>query len=1323
MGNEASRPDVPADKVASATIRRMDKVIRKKVRGGVTYNMKLLIRGERGTGKTSLMARLQGQPIPETHIPTREIQTASIQWTMQSHEDTIKCELWDVVDVGIPKEEENEMEDPNAVGRHPIALVDAQSVDIYQNAHCVIFLMDITKYSTLEYVRSQLDHVPVHIPTLVIGTFRDLRKDENGGTPLKRAIFKEDVHTLLYGDHKDHKSATFRRPLEQHYFEASMANCYGLKALHTYLGVPYLHLKVATVKQQLRLLETELANTKHQVEMSIAKQKYSDFVSTIAGVDIRTGRRIASSNLTSEETKENAHEDDLEDLPERDVANAEVPVASPLKIVHDIKPIEPIVKAVEAPVVEKPKAPPPTPPQPQPKPVVERTSWAKNETLEDFQVKTDIDKFYSSDEESEVDSDEDVVVPTGIATAHLHRKKDFLYSDSDDDDVNNAMFQRPMVKNNKTTKARGRLSTKETKRTIEKAPSPKALSPKALSPKAAKPVAVPEPEAIPEKTPSLSPQDTKSESSSSESENADTISNVNTVHEGETHSIDSDKEVESVPHSTPAYIAVPPRSTIDQEEEEEVKDVHKDEVAVETQESHHEDAPSVTREVIVEASDDEVDEKEIVRPQPIVQSYAVDASDDDDDEPWATKSIQFSDDEDEFELPVRESISLEDGKKKPHVDKDDSDDEDEPELPVRESISLEDGKKKPHVDKVDSDDDDFEDCHTGEGNESEVNVLPHQVPQEAITDVLENIQPVESPVAVPSTTQLDFTPDSDSDGVIESKDVVFSDDDSPPLEVKSVEIPVTTAIPLPEAPISGLPSLPIVNITTSATVPVVARSSPVPKQTKTKTTKARRKLIVASSSDEDSPAPVVKPAVLIRPKSPPRDVDEFKVVQKTGSFWSDEDINDPPLAPVQTPKSTLRSAMPSLPSSFSIQSKPTPTPPPVQMNISILAAIEEAKRTAMEMLLEPTTRPSSISTPSPSVSAEVPEKKSRVKVKKGTKPKKAKTKKVMQVLDTLLVLITSVAANNESSCCAKCLAQPTVAGVDAVNWTACSSAKQVCCFDTACHSSNFGVPTFVSSEVTYDGSIASIPSGIYLQLSWPGAMVVKYLTLKKGQAKTAQVTNTSNIATATDNYFAICPLFEGSLYLRAFDSSGCDASLEMLVTVAAGNGTCSNSLPTTPPSVTSVPCDSIRGAITNGVCTCLQDYSDPPSCLKNSAWKQWGQVLTYCAGGASFITAVFGFYRLWKQRHAHQNDNHIIEQSPQTNSDTSPLEKSKEVHHTMTTPAQQLPVTLAPLKNTRDDSKASSSNGSSISEVYHSEDVHIHTGRFSDDRNSREFSL
>lgn len=78
MGNEASAPaGAGATTTAGAAsapgagasheeklraIRQMDSTIRQRLRNGVSYNMKVVLKGERGSGKTALLGRLQGLP-------------------------------------------------------------------------------------------------------------------------------------------------------------------------------------------------------------------------------------------------------------------------------------------------------------------------------------------------------------------------------------------------------------------------------------------------------------------------------------------------------------------------------------------------------------------------------------------------------------------------------------------------------------------------------------------------------------------------------------------------------------------------------------------------------------------------------------------------------------------------------------------------------------------------------------------------------------------------------------------------------------------------------------------------------------------------------------------------------------------------------------------------------------------------------------------------------------------------------------------------------------------------------------------------------------
>ena len=51
-------------------------------------------------------------------------------------------------------------------------MLDATTVDVYKDAHGVIFLLDITKADTLEYVKQELPQVPKSVTTLILSNFR-----------------------------------------------------------------------------------------------------------------------------------------------------------------------------------------------------------------------------------------------------------------------------------------------------------------------------------------------------------------------------------------------------------------------------------------------------------------------------------------------------------------------------------------------------------------------------------------------------------------------------------------------------------------------------------------------------------------------------------------------------------------------------------------------------------------------------------------------------------------------------------------------------------------------------------------------------------------------------------------------------------------------------------------------------------------------------------------------------------------------------------------------------------------------------------------------
>jgi hypothetical protein len=60
--------------------------------------VKVVIRGDRKTGKSQLWRRVQQKAFEDEYSPTPAIQIAHINWSYKVHDDPVLVEVWDVVD-------------------------------------------------------------------------------------------------------------------------------------------------------------------------------------------------------------------------------------------------------------------------------------------------------------------------------------------------------------------------------------------------------------------------------------------------------------------------------------------------------------------------------------------------------------------------------------------------------------------------------------------------------------------------------------------------------------------------------------------------------------------------------------------------------------------------------------------------------------------------------------------------------------------------------------------------------------------------------------------------------------------------------------------------------------------------------------------------------------------------------------------------------------------------------------------------------------------------------------------------------------------------
>ncbi|KAM5330003.1 rab-like protein 6 [Glossophaga mutica] len=255
------------EKNIPAGLQSMNQALQRRFAKGVQYNMKIVIRGDRNTGKTALWHRLQGKRFVEEYIPTQEIQVTSIHWSYKATDDIVKVEVWDVVDKGKGKKRGDglKMENDPQEAESEMAL-DAEFLDVYKNCHGVVMMFDITKQWTFTYILRELPKVPPHVPVCVLGNYRDMGEH--------RVVLPDDVRGLIDGLDRPPGSSYFR------YAESSMKNSFGLKYLHKFFNIPFLQLQRETLVRQLETNQLDMDATLEElsVQQETEDQNYGIFL-------------------------------------------------------------------------------------------------------------------------------------------------------------------------------------------------------------------------------------------------------------------------------------------------------------------------------------------------------------------------------------------------------------------------------------------------------------------------------------------------------------------------------------------------------------------------------------------------------------------------------------------------------------------------------------------------------------------------------------------------------------------------------------------------------------------------------------------------------------------------------------------------------------------------------------------------------------------------------------------------------------------------------------------------------------------------------------
>ena len=291
-----SSPNAQTAGISPGGMHAMDASLQKKFARGVHYNMKLIIKGDRNTGKTCLFQRLQGKLFNEDYVPTDEIQVASIQWNYKAADDIVKVEVWDIVDKGRKRKHLDGLKFNNATSKTPdksieamdIAL-DAEFVDVYKGTHGVVFMFDVTKMWTFEYIQREIPKVPSHIPILIMANFIDMGHH--------RVVTRDQA--VGYIEHYERGDAGGEGQqnnlvAEIRYAESSMRNGFGLKLLHKFLNVPYLMLQRETLLTQLAMNQREIEGTQLELDLYLESND-ADYEVFLEGIT-KKRRQAAETN-------------------------------------------------------------------------------------------------------------------------------------------------------------------------------------------------------------------------------------------------------------------------------------------------------------------------------------------------------------------------------------------------------------------------------------------------------------------------------------------------------------------------------------------------------------------------------------------------------------------------------------------------------------------------------------------------------------------------------------------------------------------------------------------------------------------------------------------------------------------------------------------------------------------------------------------------------------------------------------------------------------------------------------------------------------------
>eukprot|EP01084_Bolivina_argentea_P131728 232481_1 len=286
MGNEQGNTKAkspPNGPTLPSNARLMNTAIKQRLQRGntkSTYNMKVVIRGDRQTGKSALFHRLEGGGFIKEHRTTAQIQCSHVLWPYKTTDEMVNLEIWDVVDKAIlPSnlmEDNNGIVAPSVVSKNLLP-ADSTTIDVYKNAHAIIFMVDPTRKWTFEYVKTNISLIPNGIDCVIL-------------------FGKKDLHNLWTLTDAEIDEFMIKQPKNIRSLQISLQDCYGMKELHNFFNLPFLRMKAKYLEQELKRAEREYEQSKVELDVMKNHQNYDEFLNRLKALKENKKLKLKAPN-------------------------------------------------------------------------------------------------------------------------------------------------------------------------------------------------------------------------------------------------------------------------------------------------------------------------------------------------------------------------------------------------------------------------------------------------------------------------------------------------------------------------------------------------------------------------------------------------------------------------------------------------------------------------------------------------------------------------------------------------------------------------------------------------------------------------------------------------------------------------------------------------------------------------------------------------------------------------------------------------------------------------------------------------------------------